>query len=114
MKREDMKKIHLALATNSIEESIEDYTSRLGADPVVVVPNQYALWRTEEINLSIRKDDSCRPGELRHLGFEDSEVRAFTQTEDVNGVVWESFCAELQDQEITDIWPNAEFHSMSE
>ena len=104
-----MKVIHIAIATNEIEKTITDYTKRLGAEPCVVIPNEYALWRTQQINLSIRQDASCKPGELRHLGFEDSEAAAFTEETDVNNILWESFTAEQQAQEINEFWPNTDY-----
>ena len=104
-----MKIIHLAIATNEIEKSVRDYTERLGVEPSIVVPDEYALWRTEQINLSIRQDASRNPGELRHLGFEDSNAKAFTASKDVNGILWESFNAEQQAEEINKFWPNANY-----
>jgi len=104
-----MKKIHLAIATNSIDKTIEDYSVRLGCHPCVVIPNAYALWRTESINLSVRHNPSCKPGELRHLGFEDPSAEKFTATKDVNGITWEHFNAQQQAEEISEIWPEAEY-----
>lgn len=104
-----MKVIHLAIATNEIDKSVKDYTERLGKEPSIVVPDEYALWRTEQINLSIRQDASCNPGEPRHLGFEDSNAKEFTASKDVNGILWESFSAEQQAEEINKFWPNAHY-----
>ena len=104
-----MKVIHLAIATNEIDKSVKDYTERLEKEPSIVVPDEYALWRTEQINLSIRQDASCNPGELRHLGFEDSNAKEFTASKDVNGILWESFSAEQQAEEINKSWPNAHY-----
>ena len=100
-----MKKLHLAIATHDIESSITDYSNRLGCKPCVVVPNEYALWRTRTINLSIRRDQSCKPGELRHLGWEDSEATEFSTSMDVNGIMWENFTAQQQAGEIEEAWP---------
>lgn len=100
-----MKKIHLALATNDMEATIADYSRRLGCHPCVVVPHEYALWRTTIFNLSVRRDSLCSPGELRHLGFEDATATAFTQSTDVNGIIWENFTAEQQAAEIEGAWP---------
>ncbi|MCY4045116.1 MAG: hypothetical protein OXE99_08550 [Cellvibrionales bacterium] len=104
-----MKVIHLAIATNEIDKSIIDYTERLGVEPSIVIPNEYALWRTRQINLSIRQDPNCNPGELRHLGFEDSTADEFTTSTDVNGILWESFTAEQQADEINEFWPFANY-----
>ena len=100
-----MKKIHLAIATNDIEKTVEDYSKRLGCEPCVVVPNQYALWRTNSINMSIRQDASCKPGELRHLGWEDPEAEEFSSEKDVHNIVWEHFSAQQQAEEIEKAWP---------
>ena len=95
-----MKKIHIALSTNCINESTKDYSTRLGVQPCVVVPNEYALWRTDSINLSIRQDDTCETGELRHLGWEDSNASKFSSEKDVNNITGEYFSAKLQADEI--------------
>jgi len=102
-----MKPIHIALSTANIEASVEDYSNRLGSQPVLIIPEEYALWRTPVVNLSIRQDASVPSGQLRHLGWEESEVSKFTESIDVNGITWESFTAEQQAQEINDIWPNS-------
>jgi hypothetical protein len=102
-----MKILHLALATNNLVTSIADYSKRLGAKPCVIIANEYALWRTPQVNLSIRQDNNVKQGELRHLGFEDSKAKAFTSAQDTNGIVWESFAAPHQADEINRIWPSA-------
>ena len=103
-----MRVLHLALAVSSIEQSVADYSARLGVLPVVVVPGEYALWRTEMLNLSIR--NSSEPsGTMRHLGWEDEEAREFSTGTDCNGIVWERFAASHQAQEINEIWPNANY-----
>lgn len=104
-----MKKLHIAISTNKIDETIIDYSARLGAQPCSSIPGEYALWRTESLNVSVRQDPSCEAGALRHLGWEDSAVQAFTQEKDVNGIVWERFTAEHQADEINNIWPEAHY-----
>jgi hypothetical protein len=104
-----MKKIHIALATNKIQETVEDYSKRLACEPCLVIPDQYALWRTEFINMSVRQDDSCKPGELRHLGWEDPTAESFTSDTDVNGILWERFSAKVQADEIEEAWPGVGF-----
>ena len=104
-----MKKLHLAIATSKIEETIKDYTSRLGMEPCSFVPNEYALWRTGSLNISVRQDSKCKSGELRHLGWEDSEATAFSQDTDTNGIVWERFSAQQQADEINELWPEANY-----
>ncbi len=100
-----MNKIHIALATNDIEGTVKDYSQRLACEPCVVVPNQYALWRTESINMSVRQDASCKPGELRHLGWEDAEAEKMSSEKDANDIVWEHFSAQQQADEIEVAWP---------
>ena len=98
-----MKKLHLAISTNDIKASITDYSERLGSPPCSVVTGEYALWRTEILNLSIRQDPSCSSGGLRHLGWEDTNANEFTRDTDVNGIVWEHFNAQNQADEINEL-----------
>ncbi len=104
-----MRKIHLAIATNEIEKTVADYTARLGSKPCLVIPGEYALWRTESINFSVRLDSSCAPGTLRHLGWEDSGAEQFSVDTDINGIVWENFTAKQQADEIELAWPGTGF-----
>ena len=103
-----MRVLHLALAVSNIEQSVADYSARLGVLPVVVVPGEYALWRTETLNLSIRKTSET-PGIMRHLGWEDEKAAELSTETDCNGIVWEKFAASHQAQEINEIWPNANY-----
>lgn len=105
-----MRVLHLALAVSNIEQSVADYSARLGVLPVAVVPGEYALWRTATLNLSIRKT-SEPPGTMRHLGWEDEEATEFSTETDCNGIVWEKFAASHQAEEINEIWPNANYQS---
>ena len=104
-----MNKLHIAIATDKIEATIKDYTVRLGMPPCSFVAGEYALWRTETLNLSVRQDDFCKPGELRHLGWEDESAHEFSQDTDVNGIVWERFNAQHQADEINEIWSDADY-----
>ncbi len=99
-----VKKFHIAIGVRNIDESINDYSVRLGQRPHFVVPDEYALWRTPTLNFSIRKsdDDSAK---VRHLGWEDAEVANFTSETDVNGIVWERFNPQNQVDEINAAWP---------
>lgn len=101
-----MKRIHVALSVDDLAASIRDYTLRLEAEPTVVIGDEYALWRTPHINLSLRRDGSAS-GALRHLGWEDSEALEFSAEEDVNGILWERFSADAQDAEIEENWPGS-------
>ena len=103
-----MKLFHIAIGVADIARSVEDYTRRLGCPPSVVVPEEYALWRTSCINLSIRRASGAA-GTLRHLGWEDPSARSFVTEADVNGIVWEHFTAEQQAQEIIETWPEASY-----
>jgi len=105
-----VKKLHIAISTDKIEETVSDYTARLGIKPCSTVLGEYALWRTDHLNVSVRQDPSCDAGSLRHLGWEDSAAQEFTQDTDVNGIVWEKFNAQHQADEINEIWPEANYH----
>ena len=98
-----MKKFHLALSVAEIEQSIIEYSKRLGGPPTVIIPNEYALWRTDTLNFSIRRSGEG-VGMLRHLGWEDSQALRFETEKDVNGVLWERFTSEQQAQEIEETW----------
>lgn len=104
-----MKKFHIAISTNDIEKTVIDYSERLGAKPCTVIKGEYALWRTETLNVSIRHDNNDNGGSLRHLGWEDPTTDSFTEDTDVNGVVWEKFTAEQQADEINEFWPQANY-----
>ncbi|WP_433933900.1 hypothetical protein AB3662_05650 [Sorangium cellulosum] len=103
-----MRRIHIALGVRSLADSIADYTQRLAAQPRVVVPDQYALWRTDTVNFSIRQVPAGDAPGLRHLGWEDDAASAFSDTRDCNGIVWEEFGPEQQLQEILGLWPDAQ------
>lgn len=102
-----MKRLHLAIATRDLAGTVEDYSARLGTVPCVLIEGEYALWRTQQLNFSVRHDPSCKPGELRHLGWEDQDAPEFSQSTDVNGIVWERFTAQQQAKEIDEIWPDS-------
>lgn len=102
-----MRRFHLAISTNNITASVADYSQRLGAEPVLVVPEEYALWRTERLNVSIRQDPNCKPGEVRHVGWEDDRAESFSAERDVNGLLWERFSPTAQVAEIKSLWPSA-------
>ena len=68
-----MNKSHIAIGVSDITRSVAYYSKRLGCAPEVVVQNEYALWRTDSVNFSIRRDTQ-NTGKLRHLGWEDSSA----------------------------------------
>lgn len=108
-----MRKLHIALEVNSLSNSIADYTQRLSAQPEVIVPDQYALWRTDFLNFSIRQVSADEVPGLRHLGWEDNDESGLIETRDCNGILWEVFSAEEQKHEILALWPQAEFKTKS-
>jgi len=98
-----MRRIHVALAVDDLDETIADYTDRLGAPPIAVVADIYALWRTDEVNLSVNADVSGSE-RLRHLGFEDDQAATKSESTDVNGITWEAFSPAWQDQGIVAVY----------
>ncbi len=104
-----MKKLHIAISTDDIKKTVADYSVRIGVEPCLYIDNEYALWRTECLNVSIRQDSSVKSGKLRHLGWEDSTTNEFSQETDVNGIVWERFSSQQQADEINEIWPEANY-----
>ena len=103
-----MRRLHISIAVSNIEASVADYTQRFGTAPVVVVMNEYALWRMPNLNLSIRKSDEGI-GIIRHLGWEDDDAKEFTTDIDINGIFWETFSAQMQAQEIRQVWPEIDY-----
>jgi len=98
------KRFHLALGVLDVETTVVDYTQRLGVQPELVVQGEYALFRTETLNVSIRKVKEPEQG-LRHLGWESDGFVGFTEETDCNGILWEAFSADTQREEIQSIWP---------
>lgn len=103
-----MKKFHIAIGVKDIGISISEYTKRLGQKPVFIQENEYALWRTETLNFSIRKSDDPS-NTIRHLGWEDPDAKEFSEEKDVNGIIWEHFSAEQQATEIRDLWTESQY-----
>ena len=50
-----MKRFHIALAVGDLDSSIDDYSTRLGQRPTVIVSSKYAMWRTDTLNFSINQ-----------------------------------------------------------
>lgn len=100
------KKFHIAIAVTDIGAAVQEYSRRLGAAPTLVVADEYALWRTETLNFSIRKTTDA-PGAVRHVGWEDPTAIGFTRETDANGLLWERFTEQDQQEEITRLWPTA-------
>ena len=95
-----MKRFHISLAVADLQQSIADYSARLGQAPAAVVSGSYAMWRTDLLNFSINQTPE-RAGQLRHVGFEDDTAVGFQKSRDVNGIEWELFPAHEQDRLIT-------------
>jgi len=98
-----MKRFHIALAVRDLAESIADYSRRFNQQPAAVVPGKYAMWRTDLLNFSINQIPDGSPmtaGQLRHVGFEDDAVEGYSSSFDVNGIEWESFSQQEQDERI--------------
>jgi uncharacterized cupin superfamily protein len=102
------RRIHIALTVRDLTPSIQEYSRRLGVDPCCVVAETYALFRTDQLNLSISVDRDAA-GTLRHLGFEDPDAREASVERDVNGIDWERFTQQQQRAEIERKWPSANF-----
>ena len=98
-----MKRFHIALAVRDLGASIADYSVRLHQPPTVVVEGKYAMWRTDLLNFSINQNAE-RAGQLRHIGFEDDSAEGFANTKDVNGIEWELFSAQAQNERIVEMY----------
>jgi catechol 2,3-dioxygenase-like lactoylglutathione lyase family enzyme len=98
-----MRRFHIALAVADLQESIRDYSRRLGARPTAVVAGKYAMWRTDQLNFSINQIPE-RAGQLRHLGFEDDSATGFSSDHDVNRIEWELFSPTAQDEKIVEFY----------
>lgn len=100
------RRFHIALSVQDVAASVAEYSQRLGCKPEVVVAQEYALWRTAQLNFSIRQTAEAA-GSLRHVGWEDDAADGFSKDSDVNGLVWEQFSPQAQREEITRLWPRA-------
>ena len=98
-----MKRFHIALAVANLENSIKDYSQRLAQEPTVVVAEKYAMWRTDTLNFSINQIPE-RAGQLRHVGFEDEVKEGCSSDFDTNGLEWELFSPNAQDQKIVEMY----------
>jgi len=101
-------RVHLAVAVADLIGSVAEYSRLFGQPPVLVVPGEYALWRTRELNFSIRKSGDA-PGTVRHVGFERDDAPEFSKYVDSNGLVWETFSSMHQAGEIAALWPDAKY-----
>jgi hypothetical protein len=107
-----MKRFHISIAVDDFTASLADYSQRLGTKPCVISKERYALWRTDILNFSISKKPGQQAGRVRHVGFEDPAQNIFREEKDVNGITWEYFSKEAQQQEIDDKFPQAVKHGV--
>ena len=105
-----MKRFHLALGVSDVESSADDSSQRLGCRPGLLIFGEYALWRTDAVNLSIRKVSHEEGKALRHLGWEDPLSPTFPAERDVNGILRERFTADQQAAEIRQTWFSTSDH----
>ena len=98
-----MRRFHISLAVADLATSVRDYSTRLGVEPTAVVAGKYAMWRTPQLNFSINEMPQ-RAGQLRHLGFEDTAAGDFSSDHDVNGIEWELFSPNAQDEKIVEVY----------
>ena len=61
----------MTLYLAAVESSADDYSQRLGCRPDLLIPGKYALWRTDAVNLSIRKVGHEEGGVRREHGSGD-------------------------------------------
>ena len=93
-------RFHISISVDDYAASVADYSKRLGCVPDTEIKGRYARWRTELLNFTISCKAGQKGGAVRHIGFEDSAAKGFSESADVNGIVWESFSIESQDTEI--------------
>jgi hypothetical protein len=98
-----VRRFHIALAVSDLTASMRDYSAHLGVEPTAVVAGKYAMWRTPQLNFSINQMPQ-RAGQLRHLGFEDSAAGEFSSDHDVNGIEWELFSPQAQDEKVVEVY----------
>ena len=71
LERRSTKRFHIALGVSDVEASADDYSQRLGCRQDLLIPGKYALWRTDAVNLSIRKVAHKEGGACRGHGSGD-------------------------------------------
>ena len=103
-----MKRIHIAITISDLTDSIIEYSTKFGTDPICTVKDTWALWLTPELNFSIEVKPE-QAGEIKHIGFEDPSAESMIREKDINGLEWENFTIEQQKELIFKIWPHAEY-----
>jgi len=66
-----MKRFNIALGVLDVESSADAYSQRLGRRTDLLIPGKYVLWRTDVVNLSMRKVGHEEGGVLRGHGSGD-------------------------------------------
>ena len=72
-----MKRFHVHVAVEKLDDSIRFYSSLFGADPTVVQPD-YAKWMLEEPRVNFAISQRGRQPGINHLGFQvdsDAELK---------------------------------------
>jgi len=64
-----MKRFHVHVAVEKLDESIRFYSSLFGTDPTVVQPD-YAKWMLEEPRVNFAISQRGRQLGVNHLGFQ--------------------------------------------
>jgi catechol 2,3-dioxygenase-like lactoylglutathione lyase family enzyme len=105
-----LKRLHISISTHDYAASVADYSRRLGINPCVEKEGRYALWRSDILNFSISCKEGQPAGMVRHIGFEDDAEQSFREELDLNGITWEYFSKEAQEEEIKDKFPGAIMH----
>lgn len=105
-----MKKFHISVSVEDFEESLSNYSSLLSAEPLVIVPNRYAMWKTDLLNFTISKKEGQGGGTIRHIGFEQEGYERIFEHRDNNNITWEFFSQKAQIEEIKKRWPDAKFY----
>jgi catechol 2,3-dioxygenase-like lactoylglutathione lyase family enzyme len=73
-----MKRFHVHVSVEKLEESIRFYSSLFGADPTVVQPD-YAKWMLDDPRVNFAISQRGRQPGVNHLGFQvedDAELKA--------------------------------------
>jgi hypothetical protein len=68
LEKKSVKRVSLVLGITDVESSAHDYSQRLGCRPDLPIPGKYVLWRSDAVNLSIRKVGHKRVGLAGGMG----------------------------------------------
>ena len=76
-----MKRLHVSLAVNDLEPSVDFYSTLFGAAPTVRKPG-YAKWMLEDPRVNFVLDESCGTPGVNHLGIQvesEAELAGITE-----------------------------------